>query len=678
MTRQRAILGMACAIGAGCGLETGRPPAPAAAASARSPSKPAAADGVALAPAREPPSRPGAGVRKPAPRPTNPSPIVNPTPVAPQDLPGMVMVFGMMTCSGTLISRDTVLTAAHCVCTDSDVGGNVCNPDVEVRFGPDENLLTDSRTGHATWHPGYDPSWLDSAVHDDLAVVKLDGLAPASASARPFRLPATNPPTGSPVLLAGFGYTGGDCTGPLGSLNSDVANVDDYEDSGKIMTFFDPVFCKGDSGGAVLDPVGRKLEGVPSLNAWSLSHGSISKAIATAPYHDWIASFLGPFVTFRQSYAEPAPRLDFGQPSSWEAISGDFDHDGKGDYARVGATGAWVFYGDGDGGFRRRFQSYVDDPVPLDFGAPSPWETITGDFDGDGGTDYARLGSTGAFLFFENANRTFSRGFQSYVDDPVPLDFGIPSPWQTVTGDFNGDGRTDYARLGATGAFLFVGNADRSFTRHFQSYVDDPVPLDFGAPSIWQSITGDFDGDGRTDYARLGATDAWLFFGNADGTFRRELQSYVDDPVPLDFGLPSPWRPITGDFNGDGKTDYARLGATDAWLFFGRADRTFKRGFQSYLDQWPPLDFDPGSTWQPFTGDFDGDGRTDYAWIGNSGAWLFHGNADETFRRDFQVHDLVGFGDPGHFQVVTGNFGGDGRTAYARLGGTQAYVFLHP
>jgi hypothetical protein len=633
MTRQGAVLAIVCGIGAGCGAsgpndnevaaETEHPLELTDGASARLQLKQTGADSVTAPLSREPLILLDGDPPTATTRPTRPTPIVNPTPVGAGDLLGMVQVTTWQGfCSGVVIASDTVLTAGHCVCTHSEIGGNVCNPAVSVSFRPDPTTgVVTTVNGHATWHPDYDPSWIDSRVNNDLAVVKLEQPSPAYVPS--FRLPVANLSAGSKVLIAGFGHTGHDCNGPLGALNSDVVNIDDYEDSGKTMTFFDPVFCPGDSGGAILDPNGRTVHGIVSSEVLTLLHGSVDKAIATAPYHDWIASFLPPFITFVQSYTDPALALDFGLPSSWDAISGDFDHDGKGDYARVGATGAWVFFGNGDGSFTRAFQSYVDEAPPLDFGAPSPWETITGDFNGDGHTDYARVGSTGAWLFFGNANRTFTRGFQSYVDEAPALDFGAPSPWETITGDFNGDGRTDYARVGSTGV--------------------------------------------------------WLFFGNADGTFTRGFQSYVDQSPPLNFGLPSTWRPIAGDFNGDGKTDYARVGDTDAWLFFGNANGTFTRGFQSYVDQSPPLSFGEGATtWQPITGDFNGDGKGDYARLGSTGAWLFYGNADGTFTRGFQTYDGVAFGDPSAYQVLTGNFGGDGRTAYARLGGTRAYVFLHP
>src|SRR5262249_54239791 len=113
------------------------------------------------------------------------------------------------------------------------------------------------------------------------------------------------------------------------------------------------------------------------------------------------------------------------------------------------------------------------------------------------------------------------------------LDFGIPSTWEAISGDFNGDGRTDYARVGATGAWVFLAQLGGGFTTGFQAYSG----LDFGQPSAWQTITGDFNGDGVADYARLGDTGVWIFSGQRNGVFSSGFQAYSG----LNFGLPSSW-----------------------------------------------------------------------------------------------------------------------------------------
>lgn len=53
---------------------------------------------------------------------------------------------------------------------------------------------------------------------------------------------------------------------------------------------------------------------------------------------------------------------------------------------------------------------------------------------------------------YGNTNLTFTGSFQHYLG----LTFGSPSPWQVVTGNFQGGSKTGYARLGGTFSYVFV------------------------------------------------------------------------------------------------------------------------------------------------------------------------------------------------------------------------------
>ena len=62
------------------------------------------------------------------------------------------------------------------MCTDNWVGGNVCDSAATVKFRPDPASPTTpprSLNGSATFHPGYNPSWLDQQVENDYAIIKL-------------------------------------------------------------------------------------------------------------------------------------------------------------------------------------------------------------------------------------------------------------------------------------------------------------------------------------------------------------------------------------------------------------------------------------------------------------------------------------------------------------------------
>jgi hypothetical protein len=375
--------------------------------------------------------------------------------------------------------------------------------------------------------------------------------------------------------------------------------------------------------------------------------------------------------------------LDFGLPSSWEAISGDFNGDGNTDYARVGSTGAWLFLSQGDGTFSTGFQAYD----ALAFGAPSTnWPTIAGDFDHDGDTDYARVGATGAWVFLANpssGNGGFNDPvFQDYTHNG--LNFGDPATnWPTITGDFDHDGDTDYARVGATGAWVFLANPSSGNGGFNDPVFQDYGGLNFGDPATnWPTITGDFDHDGNTDYARVGATGAWVFLANPDsgnGGFNDPVfQDYTHNG--LNFGDPATnWPTITGDFDHDGNTDYARVGATGAWVFLANPN-SGNGGFNDPVFQdYDGLNFgDPATNWQTITGDFDGDGKTDYARLGDTGVWIFSGSSSGSFTTDFQSYEEgLMFGSPSAWQVVTGHFRRDGKTGYVLLGGDRAYTFVH-
>jgi hypothetical protein len=353
---------------------------------------------------------------------------------------------------------------------------------------------------------------------------------------------------------------------------------------------------------------------------------------------------------------------NFGNPSPWETIVGDFNGDGRTDYGRLGANYAHFFFSNGNGTFSNPVQNY---PGGWNFGNPSPWETIVGDFNGDGRTDYGRLGANYAHFFFSNGNSTFTNIIQSYPDG---WNFGFGDTWPTVVGDFNGDGRTDYGRLGATYAHFFFSNGDGTFSNPIHSY---PNGWNFGNPSSWETIVGDFNGDGRTDYGRLGGTYAHFFFSNGDGTFSNPIHSY---PNGWDFGFGDTWPAMVGDFNGDGKADYARLGDRYSHFFLSLGDGTFSNPIRSYPAGWS---FGNPSPWKTLVGDFNGDGKTDHARLGATYAPFFLSTHNSNFSSPVHAYPPGwDFGFETAWPAIVGDFNGDGKTDYARLGGTYTHVFL--
>ncbi len=87
---------------------------------------------------------------------------------------------------------------------------------------------------------------------------------------------------------------------------------------------------------------------------------------------------------------------------------------------------------------------------------------------------------------------------------------------------------------------MFIGKGDGTFAATVVPY---PNGWDFGNPSKWQTIVGDFNGDGLTDYARVGAKYAHIFLSKGDGTFDASIYNYPDPG--WDFGLSDAWPVIS-------------------------------------------------------------------------------------------------------------------------------------
>jgi hypothetical protein len=353
---------------------------------------------------------------------------------------------------------------------------------------------------------------------------------------------------------------------------------------------------------------------------------------------------------------------NFGNPGPWETIVGDFNGDGRTDYGRLGGTYAHFFFSNGDGTFSNPIHYY---PSGWNFGFDATWPAIVGDFNGDGRTDYGRLGGTYAHFFFSNGDGTFSNPIHYY---PPGWNFGNPSAWETIVGDFNGDGRTDYGRMGGTYTHFFFSNGDGTFSSPVHHY---PSGWNFGFPSAWDAIVGDFNGDLKTDYARIGSTYAHFFFSNGDGTFSNPIHYY---PSGWNFGFDATWPAIVGDFNGDGRTDYGRLGGTYAHFFFSNGDGTFSSPVHFYPEGW---NFGNPGIWETIVGDFNGDGRTDYGRLGGTEARFFLSNGNGTFSNPIHFYPPSwNFGFDAAWPAIVGNFNGDLKTDYARLGGTYSHFFL--
>ncbi len=389
-----------------------------------------------------------------------------------------------------------------------------------------------------------------------------------------------------------------------------------------------------------------------------------------------------------------SPGNNFADPTLWLGNSGpsgqtynagyqyigDFNGDGKTDYM-YNYNGWYVALSNGNGFDTPTLWLGNSGPSGQTYNAGYQ---LTGDFNGDGKTDYM-YNYNGWYVALSNGN-----GFGTptlWLGNSGPSGQTYNAGYQYI-GDFNGDGKTDYMYY-YNGWYVALSNG-----------------TGFGTPTLWlpdQGIIGpwrgtnaaalnsayqyarDFNGDGKTDYMYFkyfdddpaGNRHGWyIALANAGGAgfdaptlWLNRVGIYGE----LTYDEDAHYQHV-GDFNGDGKTDYMYYSATSFGWHIALSNG---KGFRTPLVGPANGAADNKSSAYQYTGDFNGDKKTDYLYYHNadqyySAGWyvLYSAGTGNGFEMSAPVLSTYGGPNgqltlnPDPRYMYVGDFNGDGKTDY--------------
>ena len=252
-----------------------------------------------------------------------------------------------------------------------------------------------------------------------------------------------------------------------------------------------------------------------------------------------------------------------------------------------------------------------------------------------------------------------------------------------AVGDYNGDGRADIAFfLPESGEFQVAEHNGDIFQYKRYGALNIPGVNIFN--SEW--FPGDFDGNGLSDNILFDeTTGSWILMRNLGGYFEfakfsRHFKNLFRDDYSPDINQDSPntldnsgqgkdyaeIRFFSGDYNGDGRTDIGIYDARSGKWFVGENHRdssaVFKLNWKLYKVFTAPEQ--TLFSHKVFSGDYNGDGLSDFLIYDSAGKeWILGETGDATIR--FKIISRM----PERVGEITrwlnGDYNGDGRSDVA-------------
>ncbi len=224
-----------------------------------------------------------------------------------------------------------------------------------------------------------------------------------------------------------------------------------------------------------------------------------------------------------------------------------------------------------------------------------PQESVSADFNGDGKADLINAESEGSSGYRLRVGFSSGTAISSWSTART----GIPSPERLAAGDFTGDGKADVVSVESegNGKYRYMLGASNGTT------ISSWTSIATGKSLPSRMVLGDFTGDKKADILSVES--------EGNGSYRYVLGTSTGTGISgwsnIKTGAEYPYKTSIGDFTGDGKADIVSVEAstgTNYRYMLGTSNGTGLTGWSEILSG---MSF----PYKTALGDFNADGKAD-------------------------------------------------------------------
>ncbi|HEX3765270.1 MAG TPA: VCBS repeat-containing protein [Kofleriaceae bacterium] len=364
-----------------------------------------------------------------------------------------------------------------------------------------------------------------------------------------------------------YALLSGDLTG---GGHTDLAVINEY---GSSIAMFENNYATGGAFTRVNNPAGKPPD---ESNSMALNFGPTGAYptgggvadfnhdgkldVVTADYHgNSVTVLLAGMGGMLNAGTTSYPTQDKAETSNLAV--GDLNKDGNPDVVATNPQRASVsvFLSHPDG----TLDPAVNLPVGVSGGA-QPYSAAIADFDGDGNNDLAIAEETSGTIIVRLGHGDATFGPE------VPYEIDGTRDYILIARDMNLDGKIDLVCANRNGdnVSVLLGRGDGTFRKAIVASVGPPGGKCTGGPPCYGPYSiavADINQDGVPDIVvpNFVGNSVSILLGTGDGHYDPAIELKYGAPPPNDMGITTttPYGIVAGDFNGDGKPDFATANA---------------------------------------------------------------------------------------------------------------------